>query len=90
MRAFVILAVFSALIPLLLSVSIIAKEDLELQRHYNRQDNPSFLWHLQISTPSKRADYPPSFIWYSGAPYKESTLSPIFGNQIYFKKDLED
>ena len=93
MRTFLVLAVFAAFIVSigsLLSVSIMAEEDLEFQRNYNKQDNPINLWHFQISTPSKRTDYPPSLLWYSGRPYMDSTLTPIFGNQIYIKKDTEE
>jgi len=66
------------------------EDDLEFQRKYNKQDNPINLWHFQISTPSKTTDYPPSFLWYSGAPYMDSTLSPLFGNQIYIRKNKEE
>lgn len=82
--------VFAAFTVSLLSVSIMAEEDLEFQRRYNKQDNPINLWHFQLSTPSKRTDYPPSFLCYSGRPYMDSTLPPIFGNQIYLGKDVEE
>ena len=91
MRKLIIYILFSAFIVSLLSVSIMAEEDdLEFQRKYNKQDNPISLWHFQISTPSERTDYPPSFLWYLGAPYMDSTLTPIFGNRIYIKKDTEE
>lgn len=84
---YVIITAFIASIP---SVSIMAEEDLEFERKYDKQDNPVNLWHFQISTPSKRADYPPSFLWYSGRPYTDSTLIPFYGNQIYIRKDIEE
>lgn len=91
MRKFTLYILISAFTVSLLSVSIMAEEDdLEFKREYNKQDNPINLWHFQISTPSKRTDYPPSFLWYSGRPYMDSTLTPIFGNQIYIKKDIEE
>jgi hypothetical protein len=91
MKGFMSFVVLSAFIVSLLSVSIKADEkDLEFQQKYNKQDNPVNLWHFQISTPSKRADYPPSFLWYSGRPYMDSTLLPIFGNQIYIRKNTEE
>jgi hypothetical protein len=90
MRKLTLYILVSAFIVSLLSVSIMAEEDLEFQRKYNKQDNPVNLWHFQISTPSKRADYPPSFLWYSGGPYMDSTLLPIFGNQIYIRRNTEE
>jgi hypothetical protein len=91
MRGLTLYIIATTLATLILSVSIKAEEgDLEFQRKYNKQDNPINLWHFQISTPSKRAAYPPSFLWYSGAPYMDSTLSPLFGNQIYIRKNKEE
>ena len=91
MRKLILYILIGAFTVSLLTVSIMAEEDdLEFQRKYNKQDNPINLWHFQISTPSKRPDYPPSFLWYSGRPYMDSTLTPIFGNQIYIKKDTEE
>jgi hypothetical protein len=91
MRKLILYIIITAFTVSLLSVSIMAEEDdLEFKREYNKQDNPINLWHFQISTPSKRTDYPPSFLWYSGRPYMDSTLTPIFGNQIYIKKDTEE
>lgn len=91
MRKLTLYVLISAFLVSLFSVSILAEEnDLEFQRKYNKQDNPINLWHFQISTPSKRADYPPSFLWYSARPYMDSTLVPIFGNQIYIRKDVEE
>jgi hypothetical protein len=91
MRELTLYVLISAFVVSLLSVSIKAEEDdLEFQRKSNRQDNPVSLWHFQISTPSKRTDYPPSFLWYTGRPYMDSTLLPIFGNQIYIRKNTEE
>jgi hypothetical protein len=91
MRELILYILISFFVVSLLSVSIMAEEDdLEFQQKYNKQDNPINLWHFQISTSSKRTDYPPSFLWYSGRPYMDSTLTPIFGNQIYIKKDTEE
>ncbi|MGB7291424.1 MAG: hypothetical protein WBD99_04545 [Thermodesulfobacteriota bacterium] len=91
MRELTLYMIIAALITSLLSVSIMAEEDdLEFQRKYNKQDNPISLWYFQISAPSKRTDYPPSFLWYTGRPYMDSTLTPIFGNQIYIRKDTEE
>jgi hypothetical protein len=91
MRALALYIIITAFIASLLSVSIMAEEEnLEFQRYHNKQDNPIRLWHFQISTPSKRTDYPPSFLWYSGRPYMDSTLTPIYGNQIYIRKDTEE
>jgi hypothetical protein len=91
MRELTLYIIITAFIASLLSVSIMAEEEnLEFQRYHNKQDNPIRLWHFQISTPSKRTDYPPSFLWYSGRPYMDSTLTPIYGNQIYIRKDTEE
>jgi hypothetical protein len=91
MRELTLYTIITALVASLLSVSIMAEEEnLEFQRHHNKQDNPIKLWHFQLSTPSKRADLPPSFLWFSGRPYMDSTLPPIYGNQIYIKKDIEE
>lgn len=90
MRELALYVLISSFIVSLLSVSIVAEEDLEFERKYNKQDNPINLWHFRISTPSKRADYPPSFLWYSARPYMDSTLTPFYGNQIYIKKDIEE
>ncbi len=90
MKRLTLYILFATLITALLSISIMAEEDLEFEQKYNKQDNPIKFWHFQISTPSTRADYPPSFLWYSGGPYMDSTLTPFYGNQIYIKNDIQE
>jgi len=83
MRELALYLIVTALMTCLLSVPSIAEdEDLEFQREHNRQENPVNFWHFQIFTPSKKSDYPSSFLWHSDRPFQDDILSPYFGNKI--------
>ncbi len=86
MRELALYLIVTALMTCLLSVPIIAEEeDLEFERNHNKQENPVNFWRFQISTPSRKSDYPPSFLWHSDRPFQDDILSPYFGNRIVIK-----
>ena len=96
MKDVMLFSLFATFLALLPSVSSIAEEEgfsveehLKLERNHNKQNNPTTIWKFQISAPTDRDVYIPSFFWYSARPYMDSTLPPVFGNQIYIKKDKD-
>ena len=97
MRALILYILISASAVLFLSVLSMADEEgysveehLKLERKHNIQDNPTNIWRFQISTPRDGDVYPPAYFWFSARPYMDSTLPPVYGNQIYLRKDIED
>lgn len=91
MKKLMIFILFSVSLVCLFAVSSIAQEEnLEFERNHNKQENPVTFWHFQISTPSKRSDYPPSFLWHSDRPFQDDILSPYFGNKIVIKNNNKD